>query len=99
MSDADDRQDDREPDDRETDNGEPDVDVDHGTIPTDTRGEGGIGSVSGVAGVGSVGTDFGIAGNVPEPPGVDEELVTMEDESEDADAVADRDEPDDGITP
>jgi hypothetical protein len=52
-----------------------------------------------VAGVGSVGTDFGIAGNVPEPPGVDEELVTMEDESEDADAVADRDESDDGITP
>lgn len=61
---------------------------DGGTIPTDTGG-GGIGSVDGVSGVGTVGTDFGIAGNVPEPPGVDEEPVTIEDE-DDPDAIAHR---------
>lgn len=55
---------------------------DGGTIPTDTGGDPGrdpdIGSIDGASGVGLVGADFGIAGNVPEPPGVDEEPVTIE---------------------
>jgi len=57
-------------------------------IPTDARGGGGgVGSVEGVAGVGIVSTSFGAPGNVPEPPGVEEEPVTMEDE-DDPDAIA-----------
>lgn len=62
---------------------------DHGTVPTDTRGGSGIGSAAGVSGIGSVGTDFGAAGNVPEPPGVDEEPVTIEND-DDPDAIAHR---------
>lgn len=54
-----------------------------GTIPTDTAGDSGIGTLDGVSGMGSVGPDFGIAGNVPEPPGADEEAVVFEDEDED----------------
>ncbi|WP_448006228.1 hypothetical protein [Agromyces bauzanensis] len=62
---------------------------DGGTVPTDTEGGPGIRSVGGVSGVGAIGTDFGIAGNVPEPPGVDEEPVTIED-ADDPDAIAHR---------
>ncbi|MFD4421366.1 hypothetical protein ACFWN7_07665 [Agromyces sp. NPDC058484] len=51
--------------------------------------ETGIGSVDGVSGIGSVGTDFGVAGSIPEPPGVDEEPVTLED-GDDPDAIAHR---------
>ena len=70
-----------------------------GTIPTDTRGSSGIGSVAGVAGVGAVGTSFGAGSNVPEPPGVDMEPVTMEDD-DDPDAIAHRgDTGDDTIAP
>lgn len=65
---------------------------DGGTIPTDTGDDAldpGIGSVGGASGVGLVGPDFGVAGNVPEPPGVDEEPVTIED-ADDPDAIAHR---------
>ena len=65
-----------------------------GGIPTDTRGEGGVGSVGGVSGVGAIGTSFGVAGNVPEPPGVEEEPVVIENE-DDPDAIAHRGETDD----
>lgn len=68
-------------------------------IPTDTRGEGGVGSVEGVSGIGSIGTDFGAAGIVPEPAGVDEQPVTIEDD-DDPDAIAHRGESgDDSIAP
>ena len=62
-----------------------------GGIPTDTRGAGagGVGSVSGVSGVGTIGTSFGVAGNIPEPPGVEEEPVVIENE-DDPDAIAHR---------
>ncbi|WP_173923300.1 hypothetical protein [Agromyces sp. Marseille-P2726] len=74
-------------------------DVESAGIPTDTRSDGGVGSVGGVSGVGLVGTDFGIAGNVPEPPGVDEEPVMIED-ADDPDAMAHRGESgDDSISP
>jgi hypothetical protein len=74
-------------------------DIEGGGIPTDTRSDGGVGSVGGVSGVGLVGTDFGIAGNVPEPPGVDEEPVTIED-ADDPDAIAHRGESgDDSVRP
>ncbi|HET8780349.1 MAG TPA: hypothetical protein VFM66_09770 [Agromyces sp.] len=70
-----------------------------GTIPTDTRGESGVGSMAGVAGVGAVGTSFGAGGNVPEPPGADVEPVTIEDD-DDPDAIAHRGETgDDTIAP
>jgi hypothetical protein len=62
---------------------------DAGTVPTDTRGDGGIGTADGVSWVGLVGTSFGVSGNVPEPPGVDEEPVTIENE-DDPDAIAHR---------
>ena len=65
-----------------------------GGIPTDTRGEGGVGSVSGVSGVGTIGTSFGVAGNIPEPPGVEEEPVVIENE-DDPDSIAHRGESDD----
>jgi len=60
-----------------------------GTVPTDTRGGSGIGSVAGVAGVGAVGTSFGAGASIPEPPGADMEPVTMEDD-DDPDAIAHR---------
>jgi hypothetical protein len=63
-------------------------------IPTETRGDGGVGSVGGVSGVGIVGTDFGVAGNIPEPPGVDEEPIVIEND-DDPDAIAHRGETDD----
>lgn len=53
-----------------------------GTIPTDTAGDSGIGTVDGVSGMGSVGPDFGIAGNVPEPPGADEKPAVFEDDDD-----------------
>lgn len=59
-----------------------------GTIPTDTSGDSGIGTVDGVSGMGSVGPDFGIAGNVPEPPGADEEAAVFADDDESDDAEA-----------
>jgi hypothetical protein len=65
-----------------------------GGIPTDTRGDGGVGSVEGVSGIGSIGTDFGAAGIVPEPAGVEEQPVTIEDD-DDPDAIAHRGESDD----
>ena len=71
---------------RRNDNGDG---VESAGIPTDTRSDGGVGSVDGVSGVGTIGTDFGAAGNVPEPPGVDEEPVTIED-GDDPDAIAHR---------
>jgi hypothetical protein len=67
----------------------PEAAPDSPAIPTDTRGDGGIGTVDGVSGVGMVGTDFGIGGNVPEPPGVDEQPVVIED-PDDPDAIAHR---------
>ena len=54
-----------------------------GTLPTDTAGDSGIGTLDGVSGMGSVGPDFGIAGNVPEPPGADEEAVVLEEDDAD----------------
>ncbi len=70
-----------------------------GTIPTDTRGASGIGSVAGVAGVGAVGTSFGAGANIPEPPGADLDPVTMEDD-DDPDAIAHRDDSgEDAIAP
>ncbi|HEY6799133.1 MAG TPA: hypothetical protein VI121_00690 [Agromyces sp.] len=70
-----------------------------GTVPTDTRGGSGIGSVAGVAGVGAVGTSFGAGASIPEPPGAGMEPVTMEDD-EDPDAIAHRgDAGDDRIAP
>ena len=56
------------------------------------------GDAAGVSGVGSIGTDFGAAGSVPEPPGVDDEPVTIE--NDDPDAIAHRGETgDDRIAP
>jgi hypothetical protein len=70
-----------------------------GGIPTDTRGDGGVGSVEGVSGIGSIGTDFGAAGIVPEPAGVEEQPITIEDE-DDPDAIAHRGETgDDSVAP
>lgn len=70
-----------------------------GGVPTDTRGDGGVGSVEGVSGIGSIGTDFGAAGIVPEPAGVEEQPVTIEDD-DDPDAIAHRGEPgNDSIAP
>jgi hypothetical protein len=63
-------------------------------IPTETRGDGGVGSVGGVSGVGTIGADFGVAGNIPEPPGAYEEPVVIENE-DDPDAIAHRGETDD----
>ena len=63
-------------------------------IPTETRGDGGVGSVGGVSGVGTIGADFGVAGNIPEPPGAYEEPVVIENE-DDPDVIAHRGETDD----
>ncbi|MDQ0576709.1 hypothetical protein [Agromyces albus] len=72
---------------------------DHGTIPTDTRGDAGIDRAGGFPGVGSIGTDFGAAALVPESLGVDEQSVTIEDD-DDPDAIAHRsDSDDDTIAP
>ena len=79
-------------DDAET--GAADAGADSSGIPTETRGDGGVGSVGGVSGVGSIGTDFGVAGNVPEPPGAHKEPVVIENE-DDPDAIAHRGETDD----
>ena len=40
---------------------------------------GGLGSAAGgVSGVGTIGADFGVAGNIPEPPGAYEEPVVID---------------------
>ena len=72
---------------------------DHGTIPTDTRGDVDFDRAGGFPGIASIGTDFGAAALVPESPGVDGQPITIEDD-DDPDAIAHRGETgDDSIAP